>query len=65
MRSKNDNDDDECLEELLYELNCILNAIKGNESNDLRKKLYAVARGCTIGIFSKWEGKGGAQESVL
>eukprot|EP00957_Ditylum_brightwellii_P207649 15353915-Ditylum_brightwellii.AAC.1 len=65
MKSKNNNDNDERLEELLYELNRILNARKDNKSNDSRKKLYAVARDCTIGIFTKWEGQGGAQESVL
>eukprot|EP00957_Ditylum_brightwellii_P051265 3887299-Ditylum_brightwellii.AAC.1 len=63
MRSKNDNDNDKCLEELLYELNHTLNARKGDKSNDLSKKLYAIARGCTIGIFAKWERPGGAQES--
>ena len=65
MKTKNDNDDDERLEELLYELNRILNSRKGDEANDSTKKLYAVARGRTIGIFTKWEGQGGAQESVL
>eukprot|EP00957_Ditylum_brightwellii_P061364 4657748-Ditylum_brightwellii.AAC.1 len=55
MKSKNDNDNDERLEELL----------KADESNDSSKKLYAVARGHTIGIFTKWEGPRGAQESVL
>eukprot|EP00957_Ditylum_brightwellii_P072455 5506329-Ditylum_brightwellii.AAC.1 len=63
MRLKNDNDDDKHLQELLYKLTCILNARKDNKSNDLSKKLYAVARGCTIGIFTKWEDQGGAQES--
>eukprot|EP00957_Ditylum_brightwellii_P187280 14263336-Ditylum_brightwellii.AAC.1 len=65
MKSKNDNEDDKRLEELLYELNRILKARKGNESYDSRKKLYAIARGCTISIFTKWEGQGGAQKSVL
>eukprot|EP00957_Ditylum_brightwellii_P203615 15335445-Ditylum_brightwellii.AAC.1 len=65
MKTKNANDDDKHLEQLLYELNHILNAKKSNKSNDSRKKLYAIARGCTIGIFTKWEGPGGAQESVL
>eukprot|EP00957_Ditylum_brightwellii_P161056 12261913-Ditylum_brightwellii.AAC.1 len=65
MRLKNDNDNDKHLEELLYELNCILNARKGNKSNDSSKKLYTIARGRTIGIFTKWEDPGGAPESVF
>eukprot|EP00957_Ditylum_brightwellii_P198299 15110729-Ditylum_brightwellii.AAC.1 len=65
MKSKNDNDNNKRLEELLYELNLILNARKGDKSNDSSKKLYAITRGCTIVIFTKWEGLGDAQESVL
>eukprot|EP00957_Ditylum_brightwellii_P030469 2307261-Ditylum_brightwellii.AAC.1 len=38
---------------------------KETSQNDSSKKLYAIARGCTIGIFIKWEGPGGAQECVL
>eukprot|EP00957_Ditylum_brightwellii_P120557 9197246-Ditylum_brightwellii.AAC.1 len=43
----------------------MMSAWSSNKSNDSRKKLYAIARGCAIGIFTKWEGPGGAQESIL
>eukprot|EP00957_Ditylum_brightwellii_P203100 15333217-Ditylum_brightwellii.AAC.1 len=50
MKSKLDNDEDDPLEQLLAELNCILNSRKSNKSINTRKKLYAIARGQTIGI---------------
>eukprot|EP00957_Ditylum_brightwellii_P020600 1552844-Ditylum_brightwellii.AAC.1 len=55
MRNTDQNSDDNYLEEL----------ITTNRPVDTRRKLYAVARGGTIDIFTKLGGPEGAQESVL
>eukprot|EP00957_Ditylum_brightwellii_P034432 2611785-Ditylum_brightwellii.AAC.1 len=65
MKLKLDDNEDNFLKQLLAELHRILNSRISDKSTNKRKKLQAVTKGHTIGIFTKWEGPGGAQESVL